>query len=264
MIIKRVQTLVLGVCFVLISFTAVAQTPMPMMPPGQGMAPGADAAPTSATFDVLAVHATREGKTSPEIPSTLDSVSKILGSPPFDTYDMFDMVSQEEGEAPFAQETRIPINDRYSFHVTPSQNPSTGEIDIESRIAMLENGKTIDALWAKGKVAPGKPLVFRGLPMDDGELVVLVRLKQDDGDDSDSSESSEDQEEESEGEQQESDSEGQEGQEQDTPEDGEESDELKDLKNLEAILQSLEDLDRREQEEARNQRERIRLKGDWW
>ena len=245
---------------------AVAQTPVQMMPPGHGGASGAAAAPTQVTFDLVALRATQEGKTSPDIPSDLGWVGAVLGVLPFDTYET---ISQGEHTAPNGAPTNIGINAEYSFNITPFGANEQGVVDVALRIVMADGR---NAYQAPAQLATGKPLAFRGLTMDEGEMVVLVRLKQEDGDGESSSpeasetppEDEEGEEKEGEAEQQESDSEGQEDQEQGTPEEREEGEEPKDLKNLEALLQSLEDLDRREQEEARNQRDRIRLKGDWW
>jgi hypothetical protein len=228
-------------CFMSVPSVVFAQALSPVMPPGHGAAPGAATPPTTQTFDVLALRATQEGNLSKNFGEELRPVREILEMLPYDTYGT---LSQVEREAPFGEETAILINESYTFHVLPLEQHESGEVEVMARIAMHEVDETLDALWAQGKAAPGKALVFQSSenPPEDQE-----------GD-----------EQESDGEQQDSESEAQQNEEQETPEESEAGEEPKDLKNLEAILRSLEDLDRREQEEARNQRDAIRLQGDWW
>ena len=244
-------------------------------PPSSIARPPEDKAPL---VRMTAVQAKSEGRDKPEIPDNLKGVRGVLKSLSADT---FALIAEQEREAPLGEETLVPINGVYSLYVTPNRASAQEPMKIQARIEMLEGDGYRNALVTEAQAQPGKALVFRGLPLNVGELVVIMQLAQDgDGESqqsqSDQNEAQEEQEQEKQ-EQQQGEGERQEGEEQqqqqqkeaqEATQEGESTvegeEELEDMETIEAILQTLEEQDRREQEEMQNRRTRIRMDGGWW
>lgn len=243
---------------------------MPALPGGGGEAP----APPK--LHVVAAHASNAGQEPAAVDEALSAVKKILLALPFDTYAP---VADQEVEAPPGEETLIPLNGIYSLYVTPQGQDETGALALTARISMLKAGsgpeEYVNALYTEAKLASGMPLVFRGLDLNVGELVVVLRLSGDDNQQGQSQNDESDQQEqenEDQKQEQESGSDNDQQQQQDNPQDQEQQndsapqaqEETPDLQNIEALLQSLEETDRKEQEEQQRVRSGIRVRGDWW
>ncbi len=204
------------------------------------------------------------------VPESLENLKPLLEKLPYDT---FEEVARRDFDTPPGQETKVPLNGIYTLFLTAgAAQPQQQALPIEARVEMLEGDGFIDALRAQGKAAPQQALLFRGLPMDAGELaIVLMLLPPDNGDgqsqqqkqDQQEQQQQQEQEQEEKQEQQEQQQEQQQQQAQAQQEEAEEE-EQKDLQNVEAILQSLEEQDRREQHDAHNERRDVQMRGGWW
>lgn len=260
---------------ILIALTALAQ---PWAPPSAG---GGVPAEEYEIVEMKALRASNEGMAQKEIDPALRGLAPVLEALPFDR---FSPIAEETKEAPYGRETLIPINSEYTLSIRPiERNAKDGLVLLEARIIMSREGRKINALSTRAEAATGQPLLFRGLELNNGELVVVMRLaQQDDGSQGSGESTAQDQEK---PEQQEA----QEQEEQETPPEeqqeetqpGEEEndqapppavepketapeDEKQDMQNIEALLQSLEEMDRREQQELRNQRDHIDVRKGWW
>jgi len=239
-----------------------------------------------------AFKATQEDRDALKADKGLEGMKTVLSK--LAPYDTFEMVATHEKAAPMGKETLIPINAVYTFFIEPQQQLESGNFEIAARIEMLEGDTYIDALTASGEATPGRALLFRGLDLDVGELVVMMELMQDSDDQGQSQQQQDDQqqpegepseEQEQQGAQKKEKEEQEQGKKQKPSESQEQSEqqeqqqqptqqmaeqqqeqgeEDRDLQNIEARLESLEEKDRREQKHARNRRHHIDFQGAWW
>lgn len=232
-------------------------------------------------IEVSAVRAANEGRGERVIDAEIKALEKSFENLPYDT---FSLEAARAFDAPHGGPTTIPLNDAYALEVTPHERQESGEVTLDTRIMSLAGDKPVAALITKAKAAPGKALVFRGLPLDTGELIVIMRLAQQDGDQggqsssSDEQEQSEAQEQEQQAQEQDAEQEQEEEQQQDgeqeTPPDAgeaetksmadEEAPADKESQDLEALLQSLEEQDGRERRELLNRQDWMEMRKDWW
>jgi len=209
----------------------------------------------------------------------LKPVAAALETLPFTTYES---ISISENPLPWGQETLFPINALYAMHVTALAPESDGAIALRTRVEMLQGETFVNAIKADAHAVPNQALLFRGMPLGEDELVLVLLVstpsnQQNEGGPSEE-DSSPSEGEQAEGEtaqpepdsQEEKNTETQEGENADAqqPEASEqdegETEAPEGVQNLEALLESLDDIDRREQVEERNRRDRIDFKGDWW
>lgn len=258
------------------AFPAMAQ----LLPPG---APGtpqtAQQPPQPVALRMHAVLGVNPPVAPPPPDESLKDVASLLSPLGFSGVEKINIVDRELMEG---QEARFPINAIYSLVVArlPQDQQDTAGLDI--RIEMLSGDKIINALSARAQARAGDTLVLRGVPLQPGELVVLLSRPSEGSPSKGDSEQNEEQEKEGEEEQQPPKDESDEGDEEkeNKPEEGESAEkeqqdqqqreseageeEKHDDASLQSLLESLEEIDRREQKEIRNMRDRIDFKGGWW
>mgnify|MGYP006277920943 CR=1 FL=1 len=249
----------------IVAAAALAQ-PWRPAPPQAGGQPEAQ----MPKFRVVAVYCSNRGE---GVQAELENLKPLFEKLPYDT---FEQVARHDTEAAPGQETKVPLNGVYTLYLTvgaPAQGAQQEGVPLEARVEMLADDGFVNALRASGRAAPNKALLFRGLPMDAGELAVVMMLLPPDQDNGQSQKEQEQQqqekeekeEQETQDQQQEQPQEQQQQQEQSEAEQREaEEDEQKDMQNIEAILQSLEEQDRREQHDTRNKRRDVQMRGGWW
>ena len=254
-------------------------TPPPQMmslPHGMGAPQGMPDLPPNPIARMYAIYGHGAVPEQPYMDETLKPIVSALSELPFTSYEA---VSILDGEVPWGEETRYTVNAKYNVNVVPLGQDEEGAIQLNVRIEMLqEDGTYVDALNAQALAAQNGALLFRGMPLNRGELVVVLLVGMP-PDPNQKNQDTEEQQEQSEGEQeQQEQEEQQQEQEQEKKEEGESSEEQEmnpaeettgegeqeNHENLEALLESLEDTDKQEQKEERNQRDRIDFKGDWW
>ena len=262
-------------------FAPPATPPLsPPLAPGQG-------APTpgehTEMIEVVAIKARQTGV--PEIDPSLREAEPLLRNLLFDT---FELVFREEKPVELGAFGLFPLNDSYLLQVVLGPQLSQQEVGLEVAVLLVTGQQPVNALRASGQVPRGRALVFRGLELPEGELVVLVSVKppenQDQQDQQQQSaaaqqqEQQQQQQEEQDENQQSEDEESQEEQEQpmaqSQPQDQDEEQDAQEqereqpspeeLQNIEALLESLREQDRREQQDAQNRRQRVIVTGDWW
>ncbi len=266
--------LLLAACFAAIAAISVAQPLLPQQAP----APAAQSAPPSPIARMYAIHAQGAIPEQPHMDDALKAVAPMLKSLPFTTYRALSVV---EKETPWGEEVLLPINAVYSMHVTAASSNEEGAIDVRARVEMLQGADYVNALDTHAQAAPNKALLFRGMPLGQGELVIALMMgtPQENGQSGDSSQDAENEQteeqenkpEQNDEEEQETEGESAAPQEKDMKplepetEEGEmEGESPEGVETLEALLESLEETDRREQIEERNRRDRIDFKGEWW
>ena len=262
------------------TMTAVGQLAPPPAQPGGQMPP----APPALIGRMYAAYAHGAVPEQPRMDEALKPVAAMLERLEFTSYETVSVVDKE---MPWSEETLFPINAKYTMKATPLQQREDGAIEMETHIEMLQdNGDYVDALAAKASAAPDKALMYRGMPLHNGELVVvfLVGVPQEEGQGQSQAQEGEQEQQEEQQAQQEQELGQEEGEgEQEQPQTSEkqegenagrenqveeaseqEGEAPEGLENLDALLESLEDIDKREQVEERNQRDRIDFKGNWW
>lgn len=269
----------------LAAMSAWAQPLLPTVPPQNQAPPQAQAipqvqAPPKAPLGKMyAMRASGAVPQSPSMDEKLKPIAPVLESLPFTSYETISVVDHE---LPWGQETLFPVNAMYAMHVTARQQESDGAIPLRARVEMLQGEDYVNALDTTAKAAQNQALLFRGMPLGQDELVIVLIIAMPQDEQGQGNTSQEDQSKpESEGENQEQqksetgnqDEGEQESQEanaakqeqQKSQESNEgENEQPEGVKNLDALLQSLDDIDKREQKEERNRRDRIDFKGDWW
>lgn len=268
---------IVAFCAVVLVVPVFAQPRMPSSTPVTQQQP-----PAAPIARMYAMKASGKVPQKLHIDETIKPVAKILEPLPFTTYESLAVTSQE---IPWGQEVLFPINALYAFHATALSQQEDGTIALRARVEMLEGQSYVNALDTLAQAVPNHALLFRGMPLGQGELVIvlLVAMPSEQGEQRQSNEEESQNEQEQKdqktaNEQQSPQSEGETPPEQ--HEQKEDSQEIKDRgedkpevgegeeperkENLDALLQSLEETDRREQMEERNRRDRIDFKGDWW
>ncbi|HRZ18389.1 MAG TPA: hypothetical protein P5141_12560, partial [Candidatus Hydrogenedentes bacterium] len=217
--------------------------------------------------------------------ATLEGALKPLG---FAGYEFIGTTARELAPG---QETRFPINATYSAAVTLLPQQEGDAASMEVRIDALLDGKIVNALAGTVQARPGDTVVFRGMPLAPGELVVLLarpseqssdqsksgeqnqqdqkdqeQTQPQEGQQKERQEQQEEKEEKEKDQEQQQESESQEAQPAEEEQGDGAEEEAKEMKNesLHALLESLEETDKREQKEIRNVRQRIDFKGGWW
>lgn len=140
-------------------------------------APGDKEAKT-VTVRMVAVHASSTGQKTKQFGSGTEEVRSALSDLNFDTYKL---VKSATANAPYGKETQIPIDATYTLYVTPVSKDAGYRIKVEVRIAMPDRrsgGKSVNAVTTTAVVAQNSKFKLRGLPLDQGELVVVLSVKE--------------------------------------------------------------------------------------
>ncbi len=261
------------ISIVILAGVAGAAAAQPLMP-----APPAEA-PPAPIARMYALYAHGAVPEQPHIDEEAKSLAPVLKKLPFTSYEAISILEQE---VPWAEPTLFPINALYAMQVTPYPSEEDGFVQIHARVEMLQDdGQYVNALDTRAYAADREALLFRGMPLHRGELVIvlIVAMPSDNGqdgapqeDDSEQPEDEQEQEQEQSEEPEDSDDDDSASEEErdDTADTREEEaseteeEPADDLESLEALLESLEDIDRQEQKEELKQRDRIDFKGDWW
>jgi len=240
--------------------------------------PAEEQAAQAPKLHVVAVHATGDGTAREPLEEGLSAsglVRKALEALPFDRYEA---VTDEEVEAPMGKDAPVPLNGIYSLHVTPTGPGEGGALALDARVEMLDpasaEDRYVNAIVTKAQLASGMPLIFRGLDLNVGELVVVLGLAGDENQQGEgqSGQQNPDQQQDDDDKHGDQEQQGEQPQEPQEPQEQEQQsrapeeqeEETPDLQNIEALLQSLEERDREEQEDQQKVRSGIRVRGDWW
>lgn len=253
---------------------AAAQIAPPAAAPGPGAAPAPVACVLTAVCGINPPVA---------VPPADDRLAGLEGALKPLGFAGFEFVGTAERELAPDTETRFPINGTYSAAITLLPPQDGGTAAMEVRIEALLDGRIVTALAGTVQARPGDTVVFRGMPLAPGELVVLLtrpseqsseQSKSDQGqqeqNQNQDQERQDQQTEEKKQEEEKKEASGNEQEQRKQPEAEEQEDgteeEKKDMENgsLRALLESLEETDKREQKEIRNVRQRIDFKGGWW
>ena len=131
------------------------------------------------TISMVAVQATNENRPDKEkfFEPSLDPIRSSLDTLPFDT---FRKVKSDRGQVSAKEEAKFKINDRYTLSVTPLSGDTEGRVRVKVWITekVEKDGKTVTrkALDSTSAVVPGKHLLLGGLPMDGGQLAILLTV----------------------------------------------------------------------------------------
>lgn len=152
-----------ALCIWAIALAAFGQNP-PDVPPAE-----------SETVRVLGVYATNEGREAPFFDAELKRYRSLLDHLPYDT---FHVATDQRAEAPYGQETMIPIDAQYSMVVVPGASADPQNISLDTRVEMLRGNSYVTALGGRAEISPGKALLFKGLPRSQGELALILGIVQ--------------------------------------------------------------------------------------
>ena len=135
----------------------------------------AEAAPPAPTVYMWAVQASDEGREERYYTPGLDKrARKAMADLPYDTYNALRIASRP---APYQWETRFPINEKYTLIAKPISPQLDGRLRIDVRVAMAPKqagDEPVKALDIRLVVTPGNAVKFRGLQLDEGELVIVL------------------------------------------------------------------------------------------
>lgn len=214
---------------------------------------------------------------------TLKPVESVLNS--LKGYASFEKINVSDQELAQGAETRFPINGAYTMLVVPAGDDGKGSARLGVRIQLLDNGNLINAIETEANSRPGEALVFQGMPLSPGELVVVLVRGSEPGQQGGEGQDNQEQQQQQQQEQQEQQSRQEEQKEKEKGEEKEaekqeaakaeekpaqedkgveKEQEKQDQNNFEAILESLEEMDRREQKDVHYNRNSIDFNGDWW
>ena len=252
----------------------------PLAPENNPALSGQDGAASPLKYTMYAMLAKKgdaSGKSG--LDQSLKPVEGVLNA--LKGYASFEKINVSVQELAQGAETRFPINGAYTMLVAPAGDDGKGSAQLGVRIQLLDNGNLINAIETQANSRPGEALVFQGMPLSPGELVVvLVRESepgQQGGEGQDNQEQQQQQQQEKQSQQKEEEKEKGEEKEAEKQEAAkaeekpaqeekgvEKEQEKQDQNNFDAILESLEEMDRREQKDVHYNRNSIEFKGDWW
>lgn len=135
--------------------------------------------PPTPNIRVVAIQATNEGREPGKIhfDPGLGEVRAAVADLKFDTYRKIRAATLQ---APYNKETEFQINPKYTLFVKPLSRERTGQVRLNIRIEMPpkdKKKKPIKAIETTVAAAPEKQFKLRGLKLDNGELVVVISVK---------------------------------------------------------------------------------------
>jgi len=125
---------------------------------------------------IVAVQAYNSGQKTKQFGRGLEEIRAALKDIKFDTYRL---VKAATVNVPYNKEARVPINAKYSLYIIPLSKESRGRIKLKVRVAMAPEGrqkKPVNAVMTTVVAVPGKQFKLRGLPLDRGELIVVLSV----------------------------------------------------------------------------------------
>lgn len=164
-----------------LSLSTLAQ-PAITLPPA-APAPPAMNAPSpdvqrSLEIEVVALKGSSESRSAIVFDDELKPYREILES--LDPNDTFTIIARESKPVTLNAEQRFTVNGLYTAYVKPlgtRETPEGGQRhELDIRIEMLSGTDYVNALRARGEAAERQAMVLRGMNLDVGELIVLVRV----------------------------------------------------------------------------------------
>lgn len=141
---------------------------------------GAPGAPSGDAIDVhfWAIHAYNTGQ-KVKLDKRLDDIRSALGDVKFDTLRLLKMATLK---VPYSKEAKTGITEEYALHVRPLSKEAGGRIKIQARVTMSrkekKDGKPINAVGVTALAVPGQRFKLRGVPLEQGELVIVLSVKE--------------------------------------------------------------------------------------
>jgi hypothetical protein len=130
-----------------------------------------DAAPQSPPhIEIVAVHAKNEAQGEKNIEATIQGLHPILDALPYDT---FQLAGRESKEAVVGQSVTLNLDGAYAVEVTP-QEIQPEVVTASTRVIHQPDGRA--AVKAGAELRTGKAVVVRGLPAEQGETILFIRL----------------------------------------------------------------------------------------
>lgn len=126
-----------------------------------------------AQISVVAIQALNENRTVKHFGPGLSGVRRAVASL---DYDSFYRLSSANVPAPYGEEIKIHINERYTLYLTPIARTETGRIRMKARITMKAPDRAIKALDTTLTMLPGSHLNLGGLRLKRGELIVVISV----------------------------------------------------------------------------------------
>lgn len=184
-------------CLLLLTVAPVFGQPAITLPEDMITPPAAPVAPAPGEGDleieVVALKGSATGRSSVFTDEELKPYRKILET--LTPNDTFEIIAIDKKPVPLNTEQRFTVNGLYTAYVTPlgaRETPEGGQRhELQMRVEMLSGNDYVDALRARGEAAERQALVLRGMNLDIGELIVLVRVIPEGQDSDGNSESSE-------------------------------------------------------------------------
>ena len=128
------------------------------------------------TLHMAAVQATNEGRATKYFDPVLNEIKRAIA--PLD-YDTFRAIKTQDVGLPFGKRAEIVINDRYRLQLEPVGRDADNRVRIQVCILRVRgpDDPPMKALDTTLLMAPGKHLSLGGLPLEQGELVVILELR---------------------------------------------------------------------------------------
>lgn len=124
---------------------------------------------------VTAVHATEPGSADRTYDEGCQEFEELLSRL---EYGRFDTVAQKNVTLATGAETRVTVNARYALSFTDTTVQADGHVKSTVRVFGLPRNASepVEVLEMSVRLAPGKPVMIRGLRMEKGEIVVFLKL----------------------------------------------------------------------------------------
>lgn len=141
-----------------------------------GQAPAETTVPsTPEVVRVLAVQVRQVDGAARLVAPSLEPIRALLEKVPGN---LFTEIGFHELQAPYGEESRVELGEGYAFSIRPVELTDLGEIVFECHIDLTDAQGTVEALRATGKATRGQGAAFRGLLLNEGEMLVIVNLAQ--------------------------------------------------------------------------------------
>jgi len=136
--------------------------------------PDADAAPQQAAFTVWAVRATEKYPDSVHYAPGTEDIRTALADLP---YDSFELLQRSAPTVSSGKPQSVALGEKYTLNITLVAVEADRRAKIDIAVEMQgKDGKRVSVLESRMTLSPGRLVKLRGLRLDNGELIAVLRL----------------------------------------------------------------------------------------
>ncbi len=127
------------------------------------------------TISISAIQATGQGSGAKQLDDASKTYQRLLSDLP---YTNFKEMKHSRVSTQPTKEHRVQIGTRYTAYLSVADRSEGTRVNVNVRITVTSrtSGKTVTAVESNLRLAQDKPVLIRGLKIEDGELLVVLNL----------------------------------------------------------------------------------------